>query len=98
MVEWDSLKFVVKFVIHIVVGAALFAVVACAAIYLHKFMDYVLADAGPRMEYISTAVEGVEILLFGADLICLVAFVVKESLVLLRVLWADAKTFKVGKA
>lgn len=90
MVDWDSLKFVVKFVTHIVLGTILFALVALVAVFLHRFMDWLLGTS-PKVDYISTAVEGVEIFLFAVDLICLIAFIVKETLVLLRELWLDIK-------
>ena len=85
-----SPKFVVKFVGHIVIGTLLFAFVALAAIFLHRFMDWILGE-GPRVDYISTAIEGVEIFLFAVDLICFVAFIVKETIVLLRELWLDIR-------
>jgi hypothetical protein len=86
LIEWGALRFVVKFVIHIIVGTILFALVALVAIFLHRFMDWVLGSS-PTVEYISAGVEGVEVFLFAVDLICLIAFVVKETIVLLRGLW-----------
>lgn len=97
MIERDSIKFVVRFVVHIILGTILFAIVALVAIYLHEFMSWALGN-GPQVGYITTAVEGVEILLFSADLICLVCFVVKETLVLLReLLWSPRPSPRMWK-
>jgi hypothetical protein len=90
LIEWASLRFVVKFFAHIVLGTIVFALVAAVAVYLHKFMSW-LIGTDPALGYIASAVQGVEIFLFAVDLICLVAFVIKEGILLMRELWTGAR-------
>jgi hypothetical protein len=40
--------------------------------------------------YISTITEGIAVLFFALDILCLVVFVIAETLKLLRLMWAHA--------
>jgi hypothetical protein len=65
----------------------MFAVIAFVAIGLQALMNWgnslVAMD-----EFFIDAVQGIKIFLFAVDLVCLVAFVAKEALVLLQDLWS----------
>lgn len=89
MAEWDSLKFVVRFGVHIVLGGLVFAFVAGFSISLHWLMNRIL-DGAEAFPYVRGSIEGVEFFIFATDLICVVAFVVKETWVLLRSLLPHA--------
>jgi hypothetical protein len=83
MVELAAIKFVLRFATHIVLGGALFAFVAAMTILMHWVIDRILDGAG-TMPYVRSAIEGVELFIFAADLVCVVAFVVKETWILLK--------------
>ncbi len=83
MVEMAAIKFVLRFAMHIVLGGALFAFVAAMTILMHWVMDRILDGVG-TMPYVRGLIEGVELFIFAADLVCVVAFVVKETWILLK--------------
>jgi hypothetical protein len=93
VIDWGSIKFVVRFATHILLGSALFALVAAVAIALHRLMGLML-DGANTIEYISPAISGVQIFIFGADMICLIGFVAKETVLLPREMWVDIRTKK----
>ncbi len=95
MAEWDSLKFVVRFGVHIVLGGLVFALVAGFSIFLHWLMSRIL-DGAEEYPYVRVSIEGVEFFIFATDLICVVAFVVKEAWVLLRSLLPRVDTSSVA--
>ncbi len=93
MIDWGSIKFVVRYATHILLGSTLFALVGAAAIALHRLMGLML-DGVNTIEYRTPAISGVEIFIFGADMICLIGFATKETVVLLREMWVDIRTKK----
>jgi len=78
----DEIKAVGRFAIHAVVGVAIFAIVAGAAVLLNKFNEYVLEQHVPS--YISFTLPLIEFLTFAVDTILFVVFILKEAYVLLR--------------
>jgi len=88
--EWDALKFVLRFAVHIVLGCLIFALVAASTIGLHWVLNKIL-DGSPGFPYVREALESAELFIFAADLMCVAAFVVKETWLLLRSLVTTAK-------
>jgi hypothetical protein len=96
MSEWESLKFVGRFAVHIVLGGLIFAFVSAFAIALHWAMTKNM-DGYDGFPYARTAIEGVELLIFAGDLVCVVAFIFKETWVLLRSLLPQPTTSSVSR-
>ncbi len=65
MIDWGSIKFLVRFATHILLGSTLFALVGAVAIALHRLTGLML-DGVNTIEYITPAISGVEIFIFGA--------------------------------
>jgi hypothetical protein len=82
------LEIVGRFVLHMVVGTFLFAIVAGLAVLLWVGTQWLEKVAVPY--YISTITEGVAVLFFALDILCLVVFVIAETLKLLRLMWTHA--------
>jgi hypothetical protein len=77
----NELKSVLRFAIHAVVGVALFAIVAGAALLLTKFGEIIAEQhASP---YISITLNFMELFIFFIDTILFVVFLLKEAYVLL---------------
>jgi len=93
VIDWGSIKFVVRFATHILFGSTLFVLVAAVAIALHRLMGLML-DGGNTIEYLAPVISGAEMFIFGADMICLMGFVAKETVLLLREMWVDIRTKK----
>jgi len=53
-----------------------------------------MLDGGNTVEYIAPVISGAEMVIFGADMICLMGFVAKETVLLLREMWVDIRTKK----
>lgn len=77
-----------RFVLHMVVGTFLFAVVAGLAVLIWLGTQWLENVGVPS--YISTITEGVAVLFFALDILCLVIFVIAETLKLLRLMWTHA--------
>ena len=80
-----SIKHVLRFVLHTIVGILLFAVVGAGAMVL-SYLTGVLENA-VLPSYIVYGVQGLEFFLFSADFICLAAFITKESIIFVRETW-----------
>jgi hypothetical protein len=76
------IKHVIRFVLHTCTGILLFGMVGGAAVVLNYLTQ--LMEGARLSPYILYAVHGLEFFLFAADFICLVAFIVKETLIFLR--------------
>jgi hypothetical protein len=81
--EWESIRFVVRFAVHIVIGGLIFAFVSAFAIGLHWSLSKIL-DGYDGFPYVRPVVESVELFIFASDLVCVVVFIIKETWVLLR--------------
>jgi hypothetical protein len=78
----SHLALVGRFVLHTIVGVLLFALVGAAAVALNYCAGWIAqADVS---KYIVYAIQGLEIFLFSADFLCIIAFVIKETLIFLR--------------
>ena len=82
------LEIVGRFVLHMVIGTILFAIVAGLAVGIWVGTRWLEGLGVPF--YIYWVTEGVAVLFFALDILCLVVFVVGETLKLLRLMWADA--------
>jgi hypothetical protein len=82
------LDIVGRFVLHMVVGTLLFGAVAGFAIAIWTGTRW-LENLGVPF-YIYWATEGVAVLFFALDILCLVIFVIAETLKLLRLIWLHA--------
>jgi hypothetical protein len=82
------LEIVGRFALHMVVGTLLFAVVAGLAVLIWVGTQWLEKMGVPY--YIFTITEGVAVLFFALDILCLVIFVIAESLKLLRLMWTHA--------
>jgi hypothetical protein len=80
------LEIVGRFVVHTCVGTFLFGVVAGFAVLIWWGTQW-LEKAGVPY-YISGVTEGVAILFFALDILCLVVFIIAETIKLLRLMWA----------
>ena len=78
-----------KFVAHLLLGALLFVIVGAAASLLHHVAAYINGDG--VSSYVETALNGLELLLFGVDFLCAVSFVCVQTALFLRAL---ARFFK----
>jgi hypothetical protein len=79
------LEIIGRFVLHMIVGTTLFAVVAGFAVVVWEGTQWLGKVGVPY--YISVVAEGVAILLFGLDILCLLLFVIVETVRLLRLMW-----------
>jgi len=79
------LQIVGRFVVQMITGTALFAVVAGFAVLVWEGTRWLEKIGVPY--YISVVVEGVAILLFGLDILCLLLFIIVETIRLLRLMW-----------
>jgi hypothetical protein len=81
----EQIKAILRFVIHTVVGALLFSIVGVVAILLSYLTSFI--EGSHVSPYILYGFQGLEIFLFAADIVCLVIFVVKETLIFCRQIW-----------
>jgi hypothetical protein len=82
------LEIVGRFVLHMVVGTFLFAIVAGLAVSIWLGTQWLEKAGVPYC--ISAITEGVAVLFFALDILCLVLFVIAETLKLLRLMWKHA--------
>ena len=78
-----------RFVLQIVVGALLFAVVAGVAYLLSLGTKWLEAQGAP--EHVVFGARAITELLFGLDVLCFVVYVLGETVKLLRAIWLDVK-------
>ena len=77
-----------RFVAQMIFGTFLFAVVVGFAVLIWLVSQWLEKVGIPY--YISVVIEGVAILFFALDILCLVIFVLAETLKLLRDMWKYA--------
>jgi len=78
----DSVRLVGIFAWHVLAGSVLFAIVCFGAIGLQLFTQWMNSIGMPV--YITYAGSLLEYLVFTADVLCFVVFVLKEAIVLIR--------------
>ena len=78
----DSVRLVGIFAWHVLAGCVLFAIVCFGAIGLQLFTQWMNSIGMPV--YITYAGSLLEYLVFTADVLCFVVFVLKEAIVLIR--------------
>ncbi len=77
-----SFQVVGRFAIHVLVGVAIFALIAGATILLHELTA--LLGSRHVHPYIVAGMQAVETLLFAVDLFCFCCFILKEEYVFVR--------------
>jgi hypothetical protein len=79
-----GLKLAGKFVAHLIIGVALFIVVGLASSLLHHVASFISDDG--VSSYVATALNGLELLLFGVDFLCAVLFIAVQTVLFIRAL------------
>jgi len=83
------LKFVGLFVLRMVVGAVLFAIIAGVAYVLSLGTEWLSQQGTP--EYLHRSVSAVVAFLFGLDVLCFVVFAVGETIKFIREIVRDVR-------
>lgn len=78
----DDLKLVGIFAWHVLAGCILFVIICFGAIGLYLFTEWMISIGMPI--YITYAGNLLTYLVFTADVVCFVVFVLKEAIVLIR--------------
>lgn len=85
----ENLRLLFHFVVHILVGAIIFSVLAVAALALWELTEWMKNVHAPFELWI--VCHGVADLLFFVDVICFVLFTLAEGLKLVREIWAGLR-------
>ncbi|NPD69326.1 hypothetical protein HN018_22770 (plasmid) [Lichenicola cladoniae] len=86
--EKYELPVVIRFAVQVITGTLAFGLVAGAALLLSQFVDFI--ETRHVSPYVVTGLRGVELLIFGADMLVMTIFVVVEALDLSRSLLVKA--------
>lgn len=86
---WESLQFVARFALQMVVAAALFALVAGVAYLLSLGTDWLHRHGFPDHLYL--AAWAVTELLYGLDVLCFVIFATAEAVKLISEIIQDVR-------
>jgi len=90
MIVPPQIRLVLKFVVHTVVGILLFSVAGTTAVCLNYLTG--LIEETHVSPYILSGVQGLEFLLFAADFICLLVFLIRETIMFLVDVWRSEGT------
>jgi len=93
----QTIKRVVQFAIHTIVGIVLFGIIGGAAVLLHIFTHWI--ENTGISPYIISILKTAEIAIFVVDFVCFSVFILKETVTLIKaIVNSDKETESHGHA